>query len=69
MYDALEETFKAAENLTDRNMVWIPPTWLANPVLEIAGEWGNRALLGDVTAEEACVELAKEIVEIQESWK
>jgi multiple sugar transport system substrate-binding protein len=69
MYEALQATFDAAARLTERGMVWIPPTWLANPVLQVAGEWGNRALLGDVTADEAATNIAEEIRAMQVSWE
>lgn len=69
MYQALQETFDAAAALTEKGLVWIPPTWLANPVLQVAGEWGNRALLGDVTAEEAASNIAEEIRAMQASWE
>jgi len=61
MYSALIETFDAAAALSDRGLVWIPPTWLAFGVLRVAGDIGNRALLGDITPTEAANELAMEL--------
>jgi len=69
MYAALKETFDAAANLTGKGLVWIPPTWLANPVLQEAGNFGNSALVGDMTEEEACERLAEEIRDMQEQWQ
>ena len=69
MYKALGETFEAAANLTNKGLIWIPPTWLANPVLVEAGTYGNLALVGDMTEEEACKSIAKAIKEMQERWK
>jgi multiple sugar transport system substrate-binding protein len=64
MYSALIETFDAAAALSDRGLVWIPPTWLAFGVLRVAGDIGNRALLGDITAAEAANELAMELEDL-----
>lgn len=69
MYEALGKTFEAAKNLVDKGLIWIPPTWLANPVLVEAGTYGNKALVGDITEEEACKELAEAIKKLQETWK
>ena len=64
MYAALIETFDAAAALSDRGLVWIPPTWLAFGVLRVAGDIGNRALLGDITPAEAASELAMELEDL-----
>ena len=69
MYKAMKKTFKAAGNLTDKNMIWIPPTWLANPVLLKAGAFGSESLVGDISEEEACKKLAEEITKMNEKWK
>lgn len=61
MYRALIKTFEAAANLTKKGLVWIPPTWLANPVLQIMGDYGNMALTGELTPEEACRRGAEEL--------
>ncbi|MFW5985958.1 MAG: ABC transporter substrate-binding protein [Halanaerobiales bacterium] len=68
MYEALAETFDAAKNLTDKGYVWIPPTWMANSVLDMAGKYGNQALIGDITEEEACESLADELNDIQSKF-
>lgn len=68
MYRALAETFEAASNLINKGYVWIPPTWMANSVLDIAGTYGNEALIGDMTEEEACKLLAEEIERMQTIW-
>ena len=68
MYRALGDTFAAAKNLTDKGLVWIPPTWMANRVLDLAGTLGNQALIGDITEEEACQRLAEELRRMQAIW-
>jgi multiple sugar transport system substrate-binding protein len=64
MFEALLATFDAAEALSSRGLVWIPPTWLAFGVLQVAGEPGNQALLGDLTPEQAAQELALELEDL-----
>jgi multiple sugar transport system substrate-binding protein len=61
MFTALIETFDAAEALSQRGLVWIPPTWLAFGVLQIAGDLGNQALLGDLTPAQAAEQLQVEL--------
>ena len=69
LYKALNETFAAAAALTQKGLVWIPPTWLANPVLQKAGEWGSKALLGEISADQACKNLAADIRQMQAEWQ
>lgn len=64
LYEALIKTFEAAANLRRKGLVWIPPTWLANPVLEIMGDYGNMALTGELSPEEACKRGAAELREL-----
>jgi multiple sugar transport system substrate-binding protein len=58
-YDAYQIALNQAANLSEKNLDWIPPT--PNEVLVIAGEFGNRALLGEMTPRQACEEAAKQI--------
>jgi ABC-type glycerol-3-phosphate transport system substrate-binding protein len=58
-FSAYQEALNQAANLSKKNLDWIPPT--PNEVLVIAGEFGNRALLGELTPKQACEEAAKQI--------
>ena len=61
LYEALLKTFEAAANLAKKGMKWIPPTWLSFGVLDVMGDYGNMALTGELTPEEACKRGAAEL--------
>jgi multiple sugar transport system substrate-binding protein len=69
MYEALDKTFEAAANLVNKGLVWIPPFWLSSDILAQAGNLGNKALIGDITEEEACKQLADRLRDMQEQWQ
>lgn len=68
-YEALIETFDAAGALVDRGLRWIPPIFIAAPILERAGFYGNRALIGELSPKEACELAADELQQIMEDIK
>lgn len=58
-YRAFQQSLTQAANLGKKGLTWIPPVNM--DVLQIAGDFGNRALLGHMTPAEACREAAKQI--------
>ncbi|HHV94040.1 MAG TPA: sugar ABC transporter substrate-binding protein [Firmicutes bacterium] len=47
-------SFERANALVERGLAWIPPTPELGKVLDRVGYWGNMALIGEITPEEAC---------------
>ena len=59
-------SFDKANALVERGLAWIPSTPELGKVLDRTGYWGNMALIGEVTPEEACRRAQVELEEIME---
>lgn len=63
-YPAQQEALVAANGLVEKGLSWIPQHDQANQILEIAGGYGSAALAGDITVDEACEAIQKDIVDL-----
>jgi len=63
-YSAYQQSLTQAANLGKKDLTWIPP--VPTEVLTTAGDFGNKAFLGEMTAQEACEQAAKQIESILE---
>lgn len=59
-------SFDKANALVERGLAWIPATPELGKVLDRTGYWGNMALIGEVTVEEACKRAQVELEDIME---
>lgn len=57
-------SFDKANALVERGLAWIPATPELGKVLDRTGYWGNMALIGEVTVEEACKRAQAELEDI-----
>lgn len=58
------ESFKAVDNLIEKGITWIPQVPELGKILERVGYWGSLALLGELTAREACDKMQQETIDI-----
>jgi ABC-type glycerol-3-phosphate transport system substrate-binding protein len=61
-YSAYQQALTQAANLGKKGLTWIPP--VPTEVLTTAGDFGNKAFLGEMTPQEACEKAAKQIESI-----
>ncbi|NMB26287.1 MAG: sugar ABC transporter substrate-binding protein [Firmicutes bacterium] len=59
-------SFDKANALVERGLAWIPPTPELGKVLDRTGYWGNVALIGELSPEEACRRAQAELEDIME---
>jgi multiple sugar transport system substrate-binding protein len=57
-------SFEKANALVERELAWIPSTPELGKVLDRTGYWGNLALIGQITPEEACKRAQAELEDI-----
>lgn len=62
---ALKGSLEASGNLIKLGQRWVPATTEAKPIHKVAGYYGGEALLGKMSAEEACAAAVPELEEIR----
>lgn len=63
-YPVQLEAFAKANALVEKGIAWIPPTPKLGKVLDRVGYYGNMALIGQITPEEACRRAQTELEDI-----
>jgi len=63
-YEAQKTALEAANGLVEKGLSWIPQHDSINQILEIAGGYGSSALIGDITTDEACEDMQKDIEDL-----
>lgn len=63
-YPVQLEALACANALVEKGIAWIPPTPKLGKVLDRVGYYGNMALIGEITPEEACKRAQVELEEI-----
>ncbi len=63
-YPVQLKALAAADALVSRGVAWIPPTPKLGKVLDRVGYYGNRALMGEISPEEACQKAQAELEDI-----
>ncbi|MGE5623769.1 MAG: hypothetical protein ACM3UP_01955 [Methanocella sp.] len=63
-YPVQLEALACANALVEKGIAWIPPTPKLGKVLDRVGYYGNTALIGQITPEEACKRAQAELEEI-----
>jgi len=58
------ESFKAAYNLVEKGISWIPQVPELGKILDRIGYWGSLALAGKLTAKEACEKMQQDVIDI-----
>lgn len=58
------ESFKAAYNLVEKGISWIPQVPELGKILDRIGYYGSLALVGELTAEEACDRMQQDVIDI-----
>lgn len=60
-YEAQKLALVAADGLVQKGLSWIPQHESINQILEVAGGYGSSALADDITVDEACQGMQKDI--------
>ncbi len=63
-FAAQKAALVAANGLVEKGLSWIPQHDQINQILEIAGNYGNAALAGDITVQQACDKSQKDISDL-----
>jgi len=63
-YPAQKEALTAANGLVEKGLSWIPQHDQINQILDIAGGYGSKALAGDLTVQQACDQMQKDIEDL-----
>ncbi len=58
------DALAAAYKLVERGLSWIPPHEKLGQILDIVGNYGNQALIGEITPETACEKSHTELVSL-----
>lgn len=66
---ALKDSLEASANLIKLGQRWVPATTEAKQIHKIAGYYGGQALLGKMSAEEACAAAVPELEELRDKIK
>lgn len=63
-YPVQLESFKRAAALVDRGIAWLPPSEKLNQMLDIVGSYANQAIIGQISAQEACDKSQEELKDL-----
>lgn len=63
-YEAQKAALVAAEGLVQKGLSWIPQHESINQILEITGGYGSSVLAGDMTVEDACQGMQKDVEDL-----
>lgn len=63
-YEAQKLALESANGLVEKGLSWIPQIDSSNQILDIAGGYGSSALAGDITVDEACEGMQKDIEDL-----
>ena len=63
-FPAQKEALIAANGLVEKGLSWIPQHDQINQILDVAGMYGSTALAGDISVQEACDSMQKDIEDL-----
>jgi multiple sugar transport system substrate-binding protein len=63
-FPAQKEALIAANGLVEKGLSWIPQHDQINQILDIAGMYGSTALAGDISVQDACDSMQKDIEDL-----
>lgn len=63
-YEAQKAALEAADGLVQKGLSWIPQHESINQILEITGGYGSSVLAGDITVQDACQGMQKDVEDL-----